>query len=185
MDIKVDVSDLLGMERSYSRITPLVVSEMKSAMTRATLTVERSAKKVVPVDTGHLRRSITHEVKAAPGGVVGKVGSNVPYAKAVEFGTGLLSEAPDGKGGRHYPPPAALDGWAIRHGFHTGSRSDAAGDVAASPGSLGWMISQMIGRRGGLRPRPYLRPAIKENLTAINKEFAQVPKRVLAKLVSS
>jgi phage gpG-like protein len=44
--------------------------------------VEADAKAICPVDTGDLKRSISHEVH----GVTGRVGSNLDYAAAVEMG---------------------------------------------------------------------------------------------------
>ena len=47
------------------------------------LTAEKYAKEIVPVDTGRLRTSITHEVDAKDV----YIGSNVEYAPHVEYGT--------------------------------------------------------------------------------------------------
>lgn len=60
---------------------------------KACLVVENAAKSKVPVDTGNLRSSITHEVE----GNEGVVGTNVEYAPYVEFGTGLFSSQGDGR----------------------------------------------------------------------------------------
>jgi hypothetical protein len=182
MEIEVDVSSFERMVANYRRVEPLMRRELRASMNRSVLAVERTAKQLVPVDTGNLRRTITHEVTVRGTDVVGKVGTNAPYAKPVEYGTGLLSEAPDGGGGRHFPPPAALDAWAIRHGFHTGSRASASLDAEASPGTYGFIVAQIIWRRGGIRPKPYLRPAQKDNLAGINKEFGLVLNRMLDKL---
>jgi hypothetical protein len=73
-----------------------------------------------------------------------EVWSNAPEASPMEFGTGMLSEAPDSKGGRHWPPGRALEPWARSKGLDP------------------WAVAFAIGKRGGLAPRPYLRPAIKE-----------------------
>ena len=54
----------------------------KKIMSTACLLVERDAKKLCPVDTGRLRSSITHEIE----GMIGYVGTNVEYARAVELG---------------------------------------------------------------------------------------------------
>lgn len=58
---------------------------LKAGITKACLLVEREAKKIVPVKTGTLKRSITHEVDVARR--IGIVGSNVEYAPYVELGT--------------------------------------------------------------------------------------------------
>lgn len=149
------------MATKYAGAGPIVVDEITKAMNRSVLSVERSAKQVVPVDTGTLRRSITHEVRPSPGMVVGRVGSNVPYARYVE----------EGRAAGSMPPPDALardlqGGWLRRHGI---------------PNELAFVVARAIARRG-IKPRPYLKPAIKTNRMAIEREFAQVPRRVIRRL---
>lgn len=102
------------------------------------------AKILAPVDTGRLRASITGAAQwRGVVELVGVVGSNVQYAPYVEYGTGTLAEGEGGKGGAHFPPPAALDRWARRHHMPSG-----------------FVVARAIARRGGLRPRPFLRPAV-------------------------
>lgn len=48
--------------------------------------VEAEAKLRAPVDTGHLRRSISHEVEHSETQSKAYVGTNVEYAPYVEFG---------------------------------------------------------------------------------------------------
>lgn len=161
MDIDVDTSSIARMATRYAGAGPVVVEEMRTAMNRSVLTVEASAKRVVPVDTGNLRRSITHEVTATGGGLIGKVGTNVPYARYVE----------EGRSAGSMPPPDALardlqGGWLRRHGISN---------------DLAFVVARAIARRG-IRPRPYLKPAITTNRARIEREFAQVPKRVLARI---
>ena len=47
---------------------------------------ERAAKRFTPVDTGRLRSSITREMGGDAEGMVGRVGTNVEYARRIEFG---------------------------------------------------------------------------------------------------
>ena len=58
----------------------------------AALMVERTAKQTVPVLTGALKRSITHQPEVPKREV--KVGSNLDYAKYVELGTSKMSARP-------------------------------------------------------------------------------------------
>lgn len=60
-----------------------VNKEVNAGIVKATLLVERSAKELCPVETGTLRRSITHEIQ----GNYAIVGTNVEYAPHVELGT--------------------------------------------------------------------------------------------------
>ena len=54
----------------------------QQVLKKACLMVEGDAKKLVPVDTGRLRASITNEVEEE----VGRVGTNVEYARRIELG---------------------------------------------------------------------------------------------------
>lgn len=60
------------------------------ALEKIGLTAERYAKKLAPVDTGRLRKSITH---AVDGNDV-YIGSNVEYAPYVELGTSKQKAQP-------------------------------------------------------------------------------------------
>jgi HK97 gp10 family phage protein len=55
---------------------------------RAVLMIEKDAKHIVPVVTGRLRASITHEIDKQPDVTIGRVGTIVEYAAIVEFGIG-------------------------------------------------------------------------------------------------
>jgi len=46
------------------------------------------------VDTGRLRSSITHQVKAEGKKVIGRIGTNVEYARSLEFGTNKMAARP-------------------------------------------------------------------------------------------
>jgi HK97 gp10 family phage protein len=56
-------------------------------LVRRAIQVEATAKRLVPVDTGRLRDSITHAVSADGLGLKADIGSNVEYAIFVELGT--------------------------------------------------------------------------------------------------
>ena len=60
---------------------------------KAGLLVEATAKLNCPVETGTLRRSITHEVNDD----TVYIGTNLEYAPYVEYGTGLFAEKGDGR----------------------------------------------------------------------------------------
>lgn len=103
--------------------------------------VEREGKRNAPVWRGLLRRSLTHEVDGGAFPTRARAGTNIEYGPAMEYGTGLLSEAPDRTGGRHHPSAAQLAPWA------------------KSKGADPYVVANAIARRGGLRPRRYLRTA--------------------------
>ena len=84
----------------------------------AALMVERTAKQTVPVLTGALKRSITHEPEVPKREV--RVGSNLEYARRVE---------------------------------------------------LGFTGKDKLGRYYNQAAKPYLRPALEQNMPAIRKLF--------------
>ena len=74
--------------------------DLKRAVGRACLLVERKAKEKAPKGNGALRGSITSEVTVITGEVIGDVFTPLEYAPYVEYGTGLFAE----KGGRKDVP---------------------------------------------------------------------------------
>ncbi len=67
------------------------VNHVDKNLITATLLVERTAKILSPVDTGALRRSITHEFLSKREAIVG---SNLEYAPHVELGTVKMAAQP-------------------------------------------------------------------------------------------
>jgi hypothetical protein len=63
---------------------PLMVQELGKAVTRAAFYGLRTAQRLCPVDTGHLRRSLTAKQRDE---LSYTVGTNINYALHVEFGT--------------------------------------------------------------------------------------------------
>ncbi len=143
--------EIIGLQRVIQKCGPqLIATPLRKFFLRAAITVQNRAREKAPVDTGRLRSSIAYEVDDGVPPLYAKVGTNVKYAKPMEYGTGLLSEAPDSKKTRHYPPGGALELWAKRHGIGSGEA-----------------VARAIGRRGGLRPRRYLRGALEESVSKI------------------
>ena len=98
-----------------------------------------------PKDLYSLATSFTLDVDPSPFPGWADVSSNARNARPMEYGTGLLSDAPDSKHTRHHPPGRALEGWALRHGFDNG-----------------YQVAAGIYKRGGLSPRRFLRDAWRE-----------------------
>ena len=78
MDFKIEENNI-----------PKALTESDESVTRALemigLKAEKYAKALAPVDTGNLRNSITHQVRAEEHAV--HIGTNVEYAPYVELGT--------------------------------------------------------------------------------------------------
>ena len=83
-----------GLESRFSD------ADIKKALQKACMLVERSAKQKAPKGDGDLRRSITSEVKQDATEMYGIVFTPLEYAPYVEFGTGLFAE----NGGRQEVP---------------------------------------------------------------------------------
>lgn len=126
---------------------------LRNFFERGTIDLQNRARQHAPVNDGQLRGAIAHEVDPASppawgaAGVLNALPGSPLLAKAaaMEFGTGLLGEGPGGKKKRHFPPPAALEGWAKKHGFRSG-----------------WAVAFAIWKKGGLKPRRYMRRAKEE-----------------------
>lgn len=157
MEITIDDKEL----KAYvARVTEdLAGKPMVDAMKQAALLVTGTARKLAPVDTGRLRSSIIPEVTVQSNEVIGVVGSNVEYAPYMELGTGVF-----GKGGRHWPPAAALDVWAERHGFDSGAQ-----------------VARIIGMRGGLKGREFLQKGIIQNTERIYKLLGEAVRQIVVK----
>jgi len=83
----------MSLRRLEVKLDKLANLDLTKALTKACVVIENSAKVKAPVDTGYLRRSITHEVE----GNVGLVGTNAEYAPYLEFGTGIFAEEGTGR----------------------------------------------------------------------------------------
>lgn len=66
----------------------VVAMGVAKGVKKAALLVQSDAKRLVPVDTGRLRNSITIESVVTETGAEASVGSNVEYAPYMEYGTG-------------------------------------------------------------------------------------------------
>ncbi len=147
-EITVTIEGAERLKRALSD-PQLLAGPVRDFLMRSALTVEVEAKRRAPVDTGRLRSSITHNVRPTEA----IVGSNVAYAPYVEFGTRP-----------HWPPLAAMQPWARRHGFPAG-RSGA------------FLVARAIAMRG-TRAQPYLRPAFEASLAAIRGFLDRAAKEI-------
>ncbi len=100
---------------------------------RGAIFIQSRAREHAPVDTNRLRGSITVNPTSTR---QREVGTNVGYGLFVEKGTRP-----------HFPPPAALQGWATRHGF--------------SGPNAGFLVARAIARKG-TKAQPFMDPAAKE-----------------------
>jgi len=160
MDIKFSATEFQKIARNYDGGDRVVKDETVKAMTRSVVSIEADAKRRVPTDTHNLQRSITHEVVSPSTSVIGRAGTNQPYAEAVEFGRSAGS-AP--------PPPDALLGWMRRKGI------DA---------ELAFVVARSIGRKG-IRPRPFMKPGYDVNRLKISRELGSALMERIMKRVAN
>ena len=157
---------IVGLDRVLDKMDrrALLDKPMRKFFTRVSTDIVARARRGAPVDRGQLRNSIDYDIESNHPPMRAEVGVlNAPHpsglfwkAAAMEYGTGLLAEGPNASGRRHYPPAAALELWAVRHGVNP---ITIAGRGTLTPGET---VAYYIGRRGGLRPRRYLRNAMNE-----------------------
>lgn len=79
----------------FQKVIQDVQKRREKAITECVIMVEADAKLLCPVDTGTLKRSITHEVESDEEKTVGAVGSNIEYAYWAEKKQPYLEPAVD------------------------------------------------------------------------------------------
>jgi hypothetical protein len=99
-----------------------------------------------------LQGSISSRITGGGASLVGEIGPSVRYGLFVERGTRP-----------HWPPVAAVSGWARRHGI--------------SP----FLVARSIARKG-TRAQPFMGPALERNRDRINAIFARVGARVFSRI---
>lgn len=150
VELRQEIQGLRELQRETERIVRELHGEpMLNGMRRATLLVQTSAKRLAPVDTGRLRSSITPEIREESRRVIGVVGSNVIYAPYMETGTRP-----------HWPPEAALEVWAKRHG------------------TTAYIVARSIARKG-TKARPYLQPAFDQNKERIQTIIGETVRGII------
>lgn len=109
------------------------------------------SQRLVGVDTGRLRSSISQTKATFAGGEVrGAWGTNVPYARHHETGR------PPGK----MPPIDAIQGWATRHGANA------------------FLVARAIGRRG-TKGKFFMRDAKAKIEPLVRTEFAKARDQIV------
>ncbi len=113
--MEVYFSNISRFTQRMGNAPKAVEKATKVLLDTATLKVQGKAKELAPVDKSTLRKSILREVK----GDTGKVGSNVPYAKYQEFGTGIYGP----KGSPITPKNGLFLAWKTKSGTWARARS--------------------------------------------------------------
>lgn len=159
-EIKVTVQGIGPLTAMMAIAPEQVTQEMTKAMQKSVLTIEGEAKRLVPVKTGNLRRSLHSEVKPIFGGVTGIVGTPVDYAPDVELGTGIYGPKKQ---------PILIQ-----------AKNAKALKIPTPDG----IIFRRSARVPGMKPRPYLRPAFDSKLRDVEGYFRQALQNVVRRLAS-
>jgi len=138
MPISLTVAELRQAQRDTEAIIRnLGGPPLLQALRDSTLLVQRTARRYAKVDTGQYRASITPTVETSGRTVRGIVGSNLAHAPYA-----VLDTKP------HWPPIAALQVWARRHGISA------------------FLVARAIARRGTRGDRSLMR-GLEENAARI------------------
>lgn len=121
------------------------------AMRHASLFVLRDAKRFAPANTGHLRASITSEIRAGAKTTEGIVGSPLEYAPFME-----VDCRP------HWPPTAPIRYWVMRKFQLRGKMLE----------SVTFLVRRKIARYG-TKGRHYLQRAFEENAERVHRIIGQ------------
>lgn len=138
--------------------------EIKRAVKRSGLRINRNAKRRAAVDTGDYRGSF--ETTIQDNGLTSATGNDKDYAPYMEFGTrggvsvpsGYESAAAEWKRGNGFPPPGALLDWMNRHGI---------------PESAEYAIRKKIFEEG-TKPQPALIPSFEEEKSTFEAELKDI-----------
>lgn len=162
MSITVKVPNLDKLQQLTDAKQGLVSTELRKAIDGSGFIVESEAKRLAPVDRDQLRASITHTVDSDSPPKFVEIGTPVFYAPYMEYGTGLVHDHPNWPRNPHRLSPSVLAGWAGRHGLNE------------------YAVAGAIMKRGGLRPRRFLRGALESKEQAVFKQFDNALDRIRA-----
>ncbi len=91
-NITIKVTGVQEVNRWLDEIAEKVHDDVVDAIRQTTAEIEQAALRLVPVDTGQLKRSITKEIRHK--GMIGRVKTETPYAPSVEYGSVRQAEQP-------------------------------------------------------------------------------------------
>lgn len=154
--ITYEVKGLAELLAKTSAPAALLGAPLRKGLTTSALLVQGEAQRLVPVDTGNLRRTITHRVDGAALPTFAMVGTNAQYAVTIHDGR---------RAGKAPPPVQALLGWARRHGI---------------PSDRVYLVARAIGRKG-FKGRPFLTNALAAMRGQIDRALGQTARDIEAR----
>jgi HK97 gp10 family phage protein len=146
-----------GADGLIARLDKMAQADIHAALQESVEVVERTAKKLAPVDSGQLQGSIRHDVE----GDTGKVYTNVVYAPYVEYGTGVFN----GGDGKYWVfVKGSPSGGPTSHKRYTLEEAKQIVARMREEGLDAWYTN-------GQKPQPYMHPALFNNQRAIAEIF--------------
>lgn len=94
--VNVNVTGTNAIIKNLDQYSKQTQQTVRDIVNESALNIQNNAKRRAPVDTGNLRARIVMEPQSQQPYVV-RVGTNVQYAEAVEFGTGPRIITPTNK----------------------------------------------------------------------------------------
>ena len=163
------------LEKLPQESTPIFLEAMQES-TQLTLgeVVDRT-----PVTYGNLRGSITAQVEAIQGAVIGTVGTSVPYALWVEEDTKP-----------HWPPLQPLIDWVQKkqiagtYSIQTRRRLGSKANIQAENIALAKMVQKKIAMQGTTGKHMF-RDGLAAADEEIDKIFEQATKKVIATILAA
>jgi HK97 gp10 family phage protein len=182
-----------GMDKIFSdfkKYTEKVKVEVALEINASALNIQSNAKKNAPVNFGTLRNSIQLKEELGEGKLIYTIGSQLPYAPYVEFGTGPKVSVPSNytefamqfkgnKGGTFKQMVEALMLWVKAKGItgtysvKTGKRTGSKQVRQSQDKSAAYAIAISILKKG-LRPQPYLIPAYEQEIPKLKENIKKV-----------
>ena len=147
-DIEYTIEGMDELRDKASRVSGDLGSVVRKLLNDSVAGIEGKAKKLAPVDTGKLRSSITHKVDSARIPLWSEAGTNVLYARPVEFGSKP-----------HWAPFRAFETWARRHHMNEAD--------------VWWAVGTK-----GTKAHPFLTPAFEDSQSDIEANLNEAKRTI-------
>ena len=185
-----DVSGVDVLMGKLNKMSERIQNDVLDEFNASALNIQTNAKKYAPVNIGTLRNSIQLKEELTNGQLVFTIGSKLPYAPYIEFGTGgkvtipagyeqFASQFKGGKGGTFAQLLKALMEWVKRKGIvgtysvKTGRRTGNKSIQQKQNESAAYAIALSILKKG-LRPHPFLIPAYEQEIPKLKYNIKRI-----------
>lgn len=193
---KIDIQNLPNLKAKLAQIPQNVGKQVKAELEAFGFATVEQAKRLAPVDEGHLRSSISHKVVTVDKGLVVEIVVATDYAAYLEFGTRKFAAAyvstlpPDWQtfaatfrgpgGGSLSEMIVRLMAWVRRKGFaaqrtKSGNRSNSKASLHGEEQAAYAIALQIL--LNGVKAHPFLFPAVRDQkkllIDRLNAQFSK------------